>query len=404
MLTTTRMAIARPLLALLLFSFFVISCRKDNQVSKTPPAQTDDIATLRSFLSENTGASLDKVTFDDTKKEFTIDGDVIMSLKNASEHYAKAVATDNEGARTTQRRYDFILNATAAAGITIYADASVVPTAWQTAIDQAINNWNSTDCLIKVSRAGSAAGASIVFSSYTDPNTSTIAFASFPNAAGNAGPTVSINLYYSTLSASQKQFAITHELGHCLGFMHTNQFNGVLIPETPDAADPNSVMNAVVLNWGGYTFYDILSYGIVYPNAANTKRFLRYYDPTYKDHFYTLASTEINAGANGYHFEGGAGYFYTTQVSGTTPLYRYYNGPQHDHFYTANYGELGAGANGYTYEGISGYLFSAQVAGTRPLYRYYNGTQQDHFYTANYGELGAGANGYTYEGVVGYVY
>jgi len=402
MLTKRRMAIARPFLALFLFSLFVISCRKDNQVPKTSQPQTDEIATLRTFLSENTGTKIDKVTFDDKKKEFTIDGDVIMSLKDASAHYAKAVAND-AGGRITQRRYDFIMNATAAASVSIYADGNV-PAEWQTAIDQAINNWNGTDCLVKLSRAGSAAGARIIFGIYTDPNTSTIAYASFPDAAGNPGPTVNINLYYSTLSASQKQFAITHELGHCLGFMHTNQFNGVLIPETPDAADPNSVMNATVLNWNGFTFYDILSYGIVYPNAANTKRFLRYYDPTNADHFYTLGSTEINGGANGYRFEGGAGYMYTSQVSGTTPLYRYYNGPQHDHFYTANYGELGAGADGYTYEGVAGYLFSTQVAGTRPLYRYYNAAKADHFYTANYGEIGAGANGYTYEGVAGYVY
>lgn len=404
MLTTTRVAIARPILALFLFSFFVISCRKDNQVPKTSPPQTDDIATLRTFLSENTGTKIDDVTFDDVKKQFTIDGDVIMSLKDASAHYAKAATTSDPGGRTTQRRYDFIMNATAAAAVTIYADAGVVPAAWQTAIDQAINNWNSTDCLVKISRAGSAAGASIVFSSYTDPNTSTIAFASFPDANGNPGPTVSINLYYSTLSASQKQFAITHELGHCLGFMHTNQFNGVLIPETPNAQDPNSVMNAVVLNWNGFTYYDIISYGIVYPNAANTKRLLRYYSGKDKDHFYTINSTELNASGSSYNFEKGEGYLYASQVSGSTPLYRYYRGSDKDHFYTANFAELGNGADGYAYEGIAGYLFATQISGTRPLYRYYSGTDSDHFYTTNFNELGSGGNGYTYEGVVGYVY
>jgi hypothetical protein len=397
------MAIAKVLLAFLIFSFIISSCRKENQVPKSPPAQTDDIATLRAFLSENTGTKIDKITFNDTKQEFTIDGDVIMSLKDASAHYAKAVASE-AGGRITQRRYDFIMNTTAARSVTIFADASVIPAAWETAIDQAINNWNSTDCLVKLSRAGSAAGASIVFSSYYDSNTSTIAFASFPDASGNPGPTVSINQYYNTLTASQKQFTITHELGHCLGFMHTNQFNGVLIPETPDAQDPNSVMNAVVLNWNGFTYYDIISYGIVYPNAANTKRLLRYYSGRDKDHFYTLNSTELNASGNSFTFENGQGYMYASQESGTTPLYRYYRGSDKDHFYTANFAELGGGADGYVYEGIAGYLFLTQISGTRPLYRYYSGTDSDHFYTTNFNELGSGGNTYTYEGVVGYVY
>ncbi|SFE86374.1 Dual-action HEIGH metallo-peptidase [Chitinophaga sp. CF118] len=405
MLTRTRMAIARPLFALFLFSFFVISCRKENQVSETPPKQTEDVATLRSFLSEVTGAKTDKITFDDAKKEFTIDGDVIMSLKSASEHYAKAAATSSEdaGGRTTQRRYDFIMNTTVAGSVTIYADGTV-PTAWQTAIDQAISNWNGTDCLVKLSRVTSPFEARIVFSSYTDASTTTIAFASFPDVTGNCGPTVNINLYYSTLSASRKQFAITHELGHCLGFMHTNQANGVLIPETPNASDPNSLMNAVVLDWAGYTYYDIISYGIVYPNAVNTKRLLRYYNGNTQDHFYTLNSTELNASGSSYNFEKGEGYMYTSQVSGSSPFYRYYNSANGDHFYTANYAEIGAGSGGYSLEGVSGYLFTTQVAGTRPLYRYFNLARADHFYTVNYSEFGAGASGYTLEGVAGYVY
>ena len=397
------MAITRPLFALFLFSFFVISCRKDNQVPKTSLPQTDDIATLRTFLSENTGATIDKITFDDTKKEFTIDGDVIMSLKDASAHYAKAVAND-AGGRTTQRRYDFIMNATVATSVTIYAGPTV-PAAWQTAIDQAINNWNSTDCLVKLSRITTGPfGARILFSSYTDASSSTIAFASFPNVAGDCGPTVDINLHHSTLSASQKQFAITHELGHCLGFMHTNQSNGVLIPETPNASDPNSVMNATVLNWGGFTYYDIISYGIVYPNAANAKRLLRYYNGNTHDHFYTLNSTELNASGASYNFEKGEGYMFTSQVPGTYPFYRYYNSANGDHFYTANFAEAGNGSGGYSLEGIAGYLFIEPTVGTRPLYRYFNLSRGDHFYTVNFNEFGSGSGGYAYEGVAGYVY
>jgi hypothetical protein len=390
---------------LFLFTFFVISCRKENQVSKVSPTQTEDIAALKSFLSEATGTKIDKVIFDDTKKEFVIDGDMMMSLKSASEHYAKAAATssENPGGKTTQRRYTFLMNSTAARSVTIYADGSV-PGAWQTAIDQSINNWNSTDCLFKLSRTGSSSGASIIFSVYTDAGTNVVAYSYLPNGSGNSGNGVSINLNANGLSAGQKQFAITHELGHSLGFLHTDQTDGILIPETPDASDPKSIMNSYVLEWAGYTYYDVLSYGIIYPNADNTKRFLRYYNGTATDHFYTLNSSELNGGAGGYTFERGAGYMYTSQVSGTVPLYRYYNADAKDHFYTTNYSTLGAGAGGYVLEWVAGYLFATQVSGTRPLYRYYSASAKDHFYTTDYGELGAGAGGYASEGIAGYVY
>jgi hypothetical protein len=57
---------------------------------------------------------------------------------------------------------------------------------------------------------------------------------------------------------------LTHELGHSIGFTHTDGTYGNLVPNTPET-DPNSVMNSFVLPWNGFTPYDIAAVNTIYP-------------------------------------------------------------------------------------------------------------------------------------------
>jgi hypothetical protein len=384
-------------LAIAFTTFTITSCKKENTPADTAVVvQVDkEIGELKSFLSNATGVELEKIIYKEDTKQFFLDGDMMMPLDFARGHYEKYKA--QPGGRPVQRRFDFIMNPTAASSVVIFVRTDM-PAAWLTAIDQAIANWNSNDCLIRVSRTTNPASATITMVPYFDNNTTTIAFASFPDAAGSAGPTIDVNTFYNTLSASQKQFAMTHEMGHCFGFTHTNQSFGSIIDGTP-VTDPNSVMNATVLNWNGFTPYDYIAYGVVYPNAPGTKRLLRYWNNNSTDHFYTANPAELGQGAGGYIFERSEGYIFTSQQAGTVPFYRYFSSSAGNHFYTTNFAELGGGGGGYVYEGIAGYIYPSQVAGSRPLYRFYNGAVRDHFYTLVFGSYG----GYAYEGIAGYV-
>jgi hypothetical protein len=80
-----------------------------------------------------------------------------------------------------------------------------------------------------------------------------VAQAYLPYWDGSVGNEVDINTYYNYLSSSYKTFALTHELGHSIGFTHTDGTYGNLIPGTPES-DPNSVMNSIVLPWNGFYF------------------------------------------------------------------------------------------------------------------------------------------------------
>ncbi|MBT1689212.1 M57 family metalloprotease [Dawidia soli] len=391
-----KFPLGKILSLLAILSMLFGSCQQDNDVQPTgSQTSANDIAVLKSFLSETTGTPLNDITFaDDT---FLIDGDMVMPLQNARDHYVKSQTEKSAAGRTEQRQYMYLLTPAVAANITVYINTDV-PAVWVTAINQAISNWNTgADSKIHASVTTTAAGASITVSMNAAIEPGVIARALLPDAAGNAGSTVQINpAYTSSLPASQKQFAMTHEFGHNFGFRHTDQTNGTLITDTP-VTDANSVMNSVVLNWNGFTFYDFIAFGVVYPHQPGTRRLLRYYSSANTDHFYTIHTNEIGPTGNGWAFEGGSGYVYATPTPGTVPLYRYYDAVTMDHFYTMNFGEVS-----WTYEGVACYVSATQVAGTRPLYRYFNTVTKDHFYTLHLGEVSGPS--WTYEGIACYVW
>lgn len=93
----------------------------------------------------------------------------------------------------------------------------------------------------------------------------------------NPGNTIIVNLNAKradnsevVLSNLQKKFNIIHELGHCLGLMHTNGGSGIAIPNTPvngNNPDPSSVMNGgtAEVGWSRFSDYDLIAIRTLYP-------------------------------------------------------------------------------------------------------------------------------------------
>jgi hypothetical protein len=120
-------------------------------------------------------------------------------------------------------------------------------------------------------------------------------------------------------------------------------------------------------------------------------------------HFYTTSLPERDnaISAFGYASEDIACYVFSSQSSGTVPLYRLLKG--NDHFYTTSASERDhAIANlGYQSEGTACYTFETRQNGTVPLYRLLKDT---HFYTISASERDtAVAAGYQSEGTACYV-
>ncbi|WP_207535033.1 M57 family metalloprotease [Desertivirga arenae] len=100
------------------------------------------------------------------------------------------------------------------------------------------------------------------------------AIAEFPQN-GQAGFRIRVDAnLFSPLSLGQRTFILAHEIGHCLGFRHTDNpgydnFGTEQIPGTP-TSDGQSIMNSGsafngVPSWTQFSYYDIVAAKALYP-------------------------------------------------------------------------------------------------------------------------------------------
>jgi hypothetical protein len=145
--------------------------------------------------------------------------------------------------------------------------SSSLPTNYVTALDNAIARYNAKNLQLTFSRVSSGANISIL---KAPTNAQYLASSGFPSggnpynqvlvnssAIGNTNSSAWINYCASILA---------HEVGHCIGFRHTDYMNrayscggspvnegpagvgAILIPGTPSNPDPNSWMLACIAN------------------------------------------------------------------------------------------------------------------------------------------------------------
>jgi hypothetical protein len=139
--------------------------------------------------------------------------------------------------------------------ITVSID-SKLPSSYVAALDEALGRYNAQALRITFTRVSSGAAISVV-----KGNGSYLASAGFPTNSGSPYGQVKVN---SRAIGNQPQSTvatiIAHELGHCVGFRHTDYMDrsyscggqpvnegastvgAVLIPGTPTGPDPNSWM------------------------------------------------------------------------------------------------------------------------------------------------------------------
>ena len=144
---------------------------------------------------------------------------------------------------------------------TITVRYSGTSTAISNAVDAAIARYNAENLQVSFSRVTS--GGNIVISTVNGGNY--IASAGFPSN-GNPYSGIKFNMQYAGWNANTLASIFAHEMGHCIGFRHTDYMDrsyscggaytnegaagvgAIHIPGTPTAADPGSWMLACIGN------------------------------------------------------------------------------------------------------------------------------------------------------------
>lgn len=228
----------------IIFLLILLSCSKSHD--------NKNVSEITIYLSE---ATKENVRFNGNK--FIVSNDGIITLDDAETRYK---ISSERLPLTEQRRYDFLVAKKYTNNIKIYSP--ILGFGWDEALDSAIKVWNNQNSAIHFSR--SRAGSANITVSVWYEQSSAIAYSYYPYNDGKPGSIIQINTYHNDFSFGSKIYVFTHEMGHTIGFTHTDGTYGTLITGTP-LIDSLSIMNTFLQTWSELSFYDSLALKVIYP-------------------------------------------------------------------------------------------------------------------------------------------
>lgn len=246
----------RILLAFVFISLLSVSCKRENLTTKNDISQ--DVLqkiTAQGFSTEN----VRKVD-----NGYLVEGDIVLTEQNLNAQSASPtlMIAKNEQYRTTNLVKNLPRTITVSVSGTLTGLA-----VWSNATNAFIARYNALGLRFTLQRVSSGGRVDIVgFNEAASGGYITLGSSGFPDAAGNPYPQIKMNTNVQAYGSNPNQGYITsvlqHELGHCIGFRHTDYFNRALscgggksneragtigaiqIPGTPSGFDAESFMLA----------------------------------------------------------------------------------------------------------------------------------------------------------------
>ena len=258
---------AMKLIGVSIVTAALFSCKKGEITA--PQDSIDDVT-----LSQIAALGFSNKNVVKHEEGYLVEGDIVLTkemLEGHNEHQLLRVA-DEEQYRTTNLVTGLPRN------ITIRV-STALPASYVTAVNTAISRYNALGLRITMSRVTSGGN---IYIKAAPSGAGYLASAGFPSG-GNPYNTVLVNRsYLDTWNANTVASIIAHEVGHCIGFRHTDYMSrqyscggsavnegastvgAIHIPGTPTGPDPNSWMLACIGN------------GVNRPFNANDKVALNY--------------------------------------------------------------------------------------------------------------------------------
>lgn len=249
--------------AIIVCTSMFTACSQDDDYKECIETQgIPELKKMSLYLAENYGFSINDIKVEDSV--LVAENDIMFDINDFWSKYSIVPYT-----RAHYRKTNIVSSSYRTIRISTSSDYSV-PTEWLLATLNAMSAWNGLNGDIEFT-LGSGYTATILIGYGYIEDSSVVARASFPSSTtGKPGSAIAINSNCSsTLTDNQRTQVMIHELGHCIGLMHTDVTGDVLL-NTGDqnTTDPNSVMQPYVLSnpvSPFFTQYDIAAYNLLYP-------------------------------------------------------------------------------------------------------------------------------------------
>lgn len=233
-----------------------------NSCKKTDVSVNDNTGISQEVLGKILALGFDPDGAVATDGGYVVENDIFLTKEDLEKGHADIhdmlVFGNEEQYRTTNLVTGLPRN------IKVYMNTQL-PASYAASIDEAIARYNAQGLQVTFTRVTSNVTGAIQIKKAPN-NASYLASAGFPTSAGNPYTTVLVNSAYLGSNPGLNYLAtiIAHEMGHCIGFRHTDYMDrsyscggsyynegsagvgAILIPGTPSTADPNPWMLACI--------------------------------------------------------------------------------------------------------------------------------------------------------------
>lgn len=224
---------------LLISSLLFASCQNENTSSAEQELSLEAQKTFE-YLTEVRGISPNDLSIDHEKQSFVFGNDAYITFNLKGNLDKNGFVNDGEFSAKGKKNQWFY-----GAGVKYYQTQRIAyyvssgfPREYVEAIKRAAYHWSRVSPNIDIRRTYRRSDGDIYLSSYTNRNTGAWATAQLPQGNGQSGSWLSINRANAlgvNVSETTKMTLMIHELGHNLGFYHSDSTNGRLIAGTRGA-------------------------------------------------------------------------------------------------------------------------------------------------------------------------